>query len=174
MTGRPPISRKSLSRSWPALGLRLLRLWTRTSGSQAAVRMRVPLPAATMRAVFIAWKSHLRSRTPIENFQLHGAGAVELVELRREGQVKASFRQRGFARIPPDAFADGIAIGDPKFGVAIVLPHPFGRTVKGEVADEKLGGRIADAGLLELAQFGQTLQREITQISLSIEAQGGL
>src|SRR5438270_9733758 len=152
MTGRPAASRKSLSTSWPAFGSRPLRLWTRTSGSQAAVRMRVPFPAATMRAVFMPWKSHLGSGTPIEDFQLHGAGAVELVELRREGQIKTTFRQRGFARIPPDAFADGVAIGYPEFGVLLFVSHPFGRTMKGEFAGKKLDGRIADAGLLELAQ----------------------
>ena len=109
----------------------------------------------------MTWKSHLGSGTPIEDFQLDGAGAIELIDLRRESQVKGAFGQRGFACVPPDAFTDGVAIGDPKFGVAIVLPHSFGGTMKSEFAGKKLDGRIAHAGLLELAQLGHAFERQI-------------
>src|ERR1039457_6625046 len=79
--------------------------------------MRVPLPAATMMAEFMrrSLKSKLKGEKlerrapprpicrfdprrwsalpnwpPIQNFQLHGAIAVELVDLRREGQIEFS------------------------------------------------------------------------------------
>jgi hypothetical protein len=39
---------------------------------------------------------------PVEHFQLHGAVAVELIDLRHERQVEFPDRQRLPAAVPPD------------------------------------------------------------------------
>ena len=112
--------------------------------------------------------------SPIEDFQLHGAAAVVVVDLRGEGEVEAG-RERGFIPgAPPDGLVSGGAVGDPQFEVLLLRAHALRRALLGQVAGEELDGRIPLAGRPQLVQGGQTFQGDVVQADLGIEAQGRL
>src|ERR1044071_6236698 len=83
----------------------------------------------------------LLSFAPIEHFELNGAGAVEFVDLRHEGEIKSTVWQRPIADPPDHGFAGGDPVGDPEPGVLFFLAHSLTRPLLGDIAQEQLHGR---------------------------------
>src|SRR5690242_10119471 len=85
----------------------------------------------------------LIGRPPVKHLQLNGRRAVELVELRCEGEIESAKRQRSIAHIPQDGLQSLSAVGDPELGVFLLRAHPLKRPGMGDVAEEQSHWRIA-------------------------------
>ena len=57
----------------------------------------------------------------VRHLQLHRAIALELVDLRREGEVERRGHGVALRHVPPDGFADVVAVGDVEFQVLLLF-----------------------------------------------------
>ncbi len=113
-------------------------------------------------------------RAPVQHLELHGAAAVELVDLGREGHVEPAHRERTPACIPPDGFMRGIAVRQPKLDVLLVRTHALERTLLAEVSRQELHTGIPLPRRPQPVQLGQRSQRDFVQPDLGIESKWGL
>src|SRR5258706_6625703 len=93
-------------------------------------------------------KFQLHSSAPVQKFELDGTSAVELIDLRNEGQIESPLGQDRVARVPPHSFPDRLAIGNPKLRVLLVLTHSLWGPMKTDVAHKEVHRRIPQTGLL--------------------------
>ena len=93
------------------------------------------------------------NRPPVQEFQLNGLLAIEIIDLGHEGQIKLSIRQGILTGIPPNRFKGGRPIGHPHFDVLFFGTHPQGGPGLFHVAGVKLHRRIALTSGRERFQF---------------------
>jgi hypothetical protein len=109
--------------------------------------------------------------SPIQNFQLHRAAAIELVDLRRERQIKFPDRQRLVAAIPPNRLVRHDTVGHPKFDVLFVRTDALERTRVGEIARAELHAGIPLPRRFQTRQLVQHFKIHFVQADFRIEAQ---
>ena len=109
--------------------------------------------------------------SPIQNFQLDGATAVELVDLRLKRQIEPTDWQRGFTVPPPNRFTDGRAVAHPHFDMLFLHAHAPERTRMGKISRAKLDRYVALPAGLQPFHFGQGLNIDFLQSHFRVQAQ---
>ncbi len=105
---------------------------------------------------------------------MHCAATVEVVDLRREGEVEPPNRQRFVAGAPPHGFVRGRSIGDPELDVLFVGAHALERTLICQPPGEELHAGIPLPRRFEPGKFGQRFRGDFVQADFRIEPQRGL
>src|SRR6266850_7392377 len=144
-TGTPLSSRNSLSTLGP---------------------MRVPLPAATIMAEVISGRN-----SPIEDLELDGLLAVEMFELRNEGQIERTHRQRFLSRPPPQSFARCFPVRDPHFHMLLAGADALQRTLMNKFARHELWLRVALAYGFEVIERAKAFEIHLVEADLRVQAQ---
>ena len=108
-------------------------------------------------------------RPPIEDFQLHRAVSLNSLICGAQAGREAA-RAGAVADVPKHGFEDILVVGDPKFGV-FFKPHAL-RPGMGDIAQENVDRRIADAGLLSWSSSSR--RRSVVRNDLGVQAQATL
>jgi hypothetical protein len=105
---------------------------------------------------------------------LDGTLAVELIDLRGEGEIEFADGEGTIAGAPPDGFVRAGTIGYPHFHVFFVGADPLKGSLMRKVAGAELHGGIALAGRAQAIQFGEAFQSHFIEANFAVEAERGV
>src|SRR4051812_14485838 len=121
----------------------------------------MPTELLTSNSLLLASYFHSVRFSPVEDFQLHGSSAVELIDLWSEGEIETSDRQRAITRAPPDRFVSRGAVSHPHLHVSLVGANPLQRTAMSQIARAELDRRIPLSGGPKAIEFVETRHRDL-------------